>query len=62
MERGEFVWTPRFCSVGINAVYSSEQELRDAGFTEPTGYKSDDYVVLGKSTGLNMMSFAAARK
>lgn len=52
--------TPRFCNVTLEAVYGTEKELRAAGYTEPTHYQNDRYVIRGKSTGFNRMVFAAA--
>lgn len=59
---GDYIRTPRFLGVRIEAVFDCEDTMRAAGYTEPTHYQDDDYVVLGKSVGLNHMSFAAAFK
>ena len=59
---GDYVRTPRFLTVRIDEVFSSEKELRKAGYSEPTHYDSNTFFVLGKSVGLNQMVFAAARK
>lgn len=60
LEAGDRVYTPRFCNVTLEAVYGTEKELRAAGYTEPTHYQNDRYVIRGKSTGFNRMVFAAA--
>ena len=60
MKVGEKIWTPRFCSVEIAEVFDSEEELREAGYTEMTYLKNDNYIVLGKSVDLYHMEFAAA--
>ena len=49
-------------SVQIERVYRDEAEMRRDGYTEPTDYRDYEYVVCGKSTGLNRMVFAAARR
>lgn len=59
---GDYIRTPRFLSVKIEAVFDCEDAMRAAGYTEPTHFQDDDYVVLGKSLGFNRMSFAAAFK
>lgn len=60
LEAGDRVYTPRFCNVTLEAVYGTVKELRAAGYTEPTHYQNDRYVIRGKSTGFNRMVFAAA--
>ncbi len=62
LHAGDYVNTPRFCSVQIERVYRDEVEMRRDGYTEPTDYRDREYVVCGKSTGLNRMVFAAARR
>lgn len=62
LEAGDRVYTPRFCSVILEAVYGTEEELYAAGYTEPTHYQNDRYIIRGKSTGFNRMVFAAAVK
>jgi len=59
---GDYVDTPRFCQVQIEWVYRDEAEMRRDGYTEPTDYRDSEYVVCGKSIGLNRMAFAAALK
>ena len=46
LEAGDRVYTPRFCNVTLEAVYGTEKELRAAGYTEPTHYQNDRYVML----------------
>jgi hypothetical protein len=62
MKKGEFVYTPRFCSVKIQKVCRNNKTARKQGFTEPTHYESSKYDILGKHTGLNHMIFAAVTK
>lgn len=58
MKIGDAVYTPRFCTVRINAVFATEAEARAAGFCEPTYYKGD-HIILGKSLDMYHMEFAA---
>jgi len=63
MKKGDYVYTPRFCSCEITEVYEDAAEARKDGFTEPTHYDRDQYYnVYGKHTGINCMVFAAVRK
>lgn len=62
LHAGDYVDTPRFCYVQIERVYRDETEMRRDGYTEPTDYRDSEYVVCGKSIGLNHVIFAAARK
>lgn len=59
---GDYIRTPRFLSVQIEAVFDCEDAMRAAGYTEPTHFQDGDYLVMGKSIGLNRMCFAAAFK
>lgn len=59
---GDYVRTPRFLNVRIESVLLTEADLFEAGYTEPTHFDAPDYVVRGKSIGLNQMVFAAAHK
>lgn len=61
MKKGDYIFTPRFCTVKIEQVLSKEA-AREHGFTEPTHYRDNQYEILGKSIGLNRMVFAAVRK
>lgn len=62
MKKGQYVLTPRFCTVKIDKVFRSQENAAKAGYTEPTYYKDYDFGVVGKSTGLYTMTFAAYRK
>lgn len=62
IKKGDYIMTPRFCSVEIKKVFKSRDAARKQGYTEPTHYESYDYDILGKHTGPNMMIFAAIRK
>lgn len=57
MKVGDSVYTPRFCTVRIKAVFATEAEARSAGYCEPTGYKGD-HIILGKSLDMYCMEFA----
>lgn len=58
MKIGDSVYTPRFCTVRIAAIFENETEARVAGFCEPTYYEGD-YIILGKSLDIYHMEFAA---
>ena len=58
---GDYVYTPRFCTVQISKVFESEKEARSCGYREPTYYKGN-HVILGKVLDLNCMEFAAIPK
>ena len=58
MKIGDSVYTPRFCTVRINAIFENEAEARAAGFCEPTYYEGD-HVILGKVLDMYSMEFAA---
>lgn len=62
MKKGDYVYTPRFCSCKIEKVFRSVQNAQKQGFIEPTHYASAEYDILGKHTGVNRMIFAAIRK
>ncbi|MBD5150355.1 MAG: hypothetical protein HDT18_08325 [Oscillibacter sp.] len=61
MKIGDSVYTPRFCTVRISAVFVNEAEARAAGFYEPTYYKGD-HIILGKALDMYSMEFAAVPK
>ena len=61
MKIGDFVYTPRFCTVRISAAFATEAEARAAGFCEPTYYKGN-HIILGKSLDVYHMEFAAVAK
>lgn len=50
MKIGDSVYTPRFCTVRIAAVFKNEMEARAAGFCEPTYYKGD-HIICGEKPG-----------
>lgn len=62
LKAGDSVYTPRFCTVKIEKVFSSRSEAAEAGYTESTGYEADGAVVVGKVTDVNRMKFAAYSK
>lgn len=62
MKAGDMIKTPRFCTVIIEEVFEDETQLREAGYTEPTYFKSNEYVVLGKSLDMFHMKFGTAKK
>ena len=64
MKKGDYVRTPRFCTVKIEAVFDNRQEATEAGYTEPTHYtykNNDGYDVLGKSLDMYHMEFVAVK-
>ena len=61
MKAGDSVYTPRFCTVQIAAIFGSEAEARRSGYCEPTYYEGE-YIILGKSLDLYHMEFAAVPK
>lgn len=62
MKKGDYVMTPRFCTVKIEDVYENKDVCRMNGYTEPTHYRNEVYGILGKSVGVNRMVFAAYKK
>ena len=60
--KGCWVHTPRFLKVEIKEVYESQRDARKDGYIEPTHYDDHEHGILGKSTGRNMMIFAAYKK
>lgn len=62
MKKGDYVYTPRFCTVRLEKVFRSEENARKAGYIETTHYQDPKYGILGKSIGLNRMVFAGYRK
>lgn len=61
MNIGDSVYTPRFCTVRIDAIFATTAEARAAGFCEPTYYKGE-YIILGKVLDMYHMEFAAVPK
>lgn len=62
MKKGDYIMTPRFCTVQISEVYTNNYDARKDGYTEPTHYMNEEWDVRGKSIGINRMQFAAIRK
>jgi hypothetical protein len=62
MKKGDYVMTPRFCSVKIEKVFRSNERALKEGYVEPTHYRDSEYHIRGKHTGENMMTFAAIRR
>lgn len=62
MKKNDTIKTPRFCTVRIEEVYPDKTSANEAGYTEPTYYRNDGYVVLGKSIDLHHMVFAAYKE
>lgn len=62
IKKGDYVLTPRFCTVKIDKVFKSRENAAKAGYTEPTHFQDYDFGVVGKSIGINRMTFAAYRK
>lgn len=61
MKVGDFVYTPRFCTVKITAIFASAAVAHENGYREPTYYKGE-YTVLGKVLDMYHMEFAAVPK
>ncbi len=62
MKKGDLVNTPRFLKVEIEDVFESASQAYEAGYKEPTHYRSEEYDVLGKSLDGYHMVFAAVKK
>lgn len=63
MKKGDYVQTPRFGQVRIQAVYENKAEADRAGYREPAyATTNDGYGVAGKTLAVNTMVFAAYRK
>ena len=58
MQLNDYVRTPRFGTVRINAVLTPK-DARTLGYTEPTHYEDEAWRVMGKHLGDNRMVFAA---
>jgi len=61
MKAGDYAKTPRFLNVKIQEVFDSVRDMLANGYTEPTHYDGE-YAIQGKSTGINLMQFAAAKR
>lgn len=62
MKKGEYIFTPRFCTVKIEKVFRTQENALKAGYTEPTHYLNYEFGILGKSIGKNRMVFAGYKK
>lgn len=62
MKKGDYIYTPRFCTVRIEKVFEDEESAIAAGFKEPTHYVDSEYGILGKSLNIRQMEFAAYKK
>ena len=62
MRKGDFIATPRYGEIHLQAVYESLDEARKAGYKLDTLYKDPAYGILGKDLGMELMAFAAYRK
>lgn len=62
MKPGDYVNTPRFCTVKIERVYENRDAAASAGYNEPTYYENADYGIVGKSIDQYHMVFAAFTK
>ena len=62
MKKGDYIVTPRFCTVKIEKVCKSRNTAYKQGFIEPTHYENFEYDILGKHIGINRMIFAAVKK
>ena len=62
MQVGDIIRTPRFCSVRISELFETEEQLSEAGYTEPTYWEDNTFVVKAKSLDMYHMRFAAALK
>lgn len=64
MKKGDYVRTPRFCTVKIEKVFRNKENAYKAGFKEPTHYthkNNDGYDVLGRQIDMYHMEFAAVK-
>lgn len=61
MNKGDYVYTPRFCTVKIEEVFENREAAARAGYTEPTHYRGE-YEIAGKSLDMYHMEFAAYKK
>jgi hypothetical protein len=62
MKKGDYVYTPRFCSVEIEKVYRNNNgKAQKDGYYEPTYYNDGTYKIYGKHTGKDLMTFAAIK-
>lgn len=62
LEKGDHLYSPRFCDIAMEEVFATTKELTDAGYNECTYIKSENWDVRGKSLDQYHMLFAAAPK
>ena len=62
MSPGDWVYTPRFEKVRIEAVYENYHECYRRGFNVPTHFRDDVWGVIGKIIATDTIIFAAYRK
>lgn len=62
MKKGDYVRTPRFCTVMIEHVFQKRERASAQGYVEPTHYSDLEFDIYGKHTGTNRMEFAAVKK
>lgn len=55
---GDYIQTPRFCQVRVSAVFANFDDCYACGFTESAHVAGKDFLVYGKSIGVNRMIFA----
>lgn len=58
MKIGDYVYTPRFCTVKIKEIFTSAADAQKNGYYEQT-YYNGDYIILGKVLDQYSMEFAA---
>ncbi len=59
MNIGDWIDTPRFCKVRIDAIFADAAEAAQAGYTEPTHFRDSEWIIKGKSIDRYTMRFAA---
>ena len=59
---GDYIQTPRFCQVQVSAVFRDFDTCYSCGFQESAHVIGREYVVYGKSIGMNRMIFAVCPK
>lgn len=62
MKKGDKIYTPRFCTVTVEEVFSNIADAHSQGYTEPTYWKNDEWECFGKSIDMYHMRFAVAKK
>ena len=62
MELGTKIYTPRFCTVKISAIFEDKSDAVKCGYTEPTYAEIDGWDIRGKSLDMYHMKFCAIKK